>query len=196
MDVRVSDDNLSNVKKDSVNRYTVEDIQNLPEGQRAEIINGRWYDMATPTRQHQGIVMSLSVALYDHIKEKGGDCKVYPAPFAVFLNKDNRNYFEPDISVICDHSKLSDRGCEGAPDLVVEVTSESTKSRDLFLKLNKYKDAGVREYWVVDPLTDTVNVYEFDEKYETGGDLHIYTFDDVAAFIIFPDLKVRIADFV
>ena len=176
-------------------RYTIEDIMKLPEGQRAELINGRWYDMSAPTRLHQDIVMNISSALHEYIKSNGGSCKVYPAPFAVFLNKDNRNYFEPDISVICDKSKLSDRGCEGAPDVVIEVASESTKSRDLFLKLNIYKDAGVKEYWVVDPLTNTVNCYEFNEKYETGGELRIYNFDEEISFITFPELKVRIADF-
>ena len=69
------------------------------------------------------------------------------------------------------------------------------KAEIFFLKLNKYKDAGVREYWVVDPLTSTVNVYEFDEKYETGGDPHIYSFEDEAAFCIFPELKIRISDY-
>ena len=176
-------------------RYTIEDIMKLPEGQRAELINGRWYDMSAPSRVHQEIVMNLSSALHEYIKSNGGNCKVYPAPFAVFLNKDNRNYFEPDISVICDKSKLSDRGCEGAPDVVIEVASESTKSRDLFLKLNKYKDAGVKEYWVVDPLTNTVNCYEFNEKYETGGELRIYNFDEEIPFITFPELMIRVADY-
>ena len=176
-------------------RYTIEDIMKLPEGQRAELINGRWYDMSAPSRVHQEIVMNLSSALHEYIKSNGGDCKVYPAPFAVFLNKDNRNYFEPDISVICDKSKLSDRGCEGAPDVVIEVASESTKSRDLFLKLYKYMNAGVKEYWVVDPLTNTVNCYEFNEKYETGGELRIYNFDEEIPFITFPELMIRVADY-
>ena len=176
-------------------RYTIEDIMKLPEGQRAELINGRWYDMSAPSRVHQEIVMNLSSALHEYIKSNGGNCKVYPAPFAVFLNKDNRNYFEPDISVICDKSKLSDRGCEGAPDVVIEVASESTKSRDLFLKLYKYMNAGVKEYWVVDPLTNTVNCYEFNEKYETGGELRIYNFDEEIPFITFPELMIRVADY-
>ena len=175
-------------------RYTIEDIMKLPEGQRAELINGRWYDMSAPSRVHQEIVFEISRKLGNYIEANGGNCKVYPAPFAVFLNKDNRNYFEPDISVICDKSKLSDRGCEGAPDVVIEVASESTKSRDLFLKLNKYKDAGVKEYWVVDPLTNTVNCYEFNEKYETGGELRIYNFDEEIPFITFPELMIRVAD--
>ena len=185
----------ANDDEKEVKRYTIEDIMKLPEGQRAELINGRWYDMSAPSRVHQEIVMNLSSALHEYIKSNGGDCKVYPAPFAVFLNKDNRNYFEPDISVICDKSKLSDRGCEGAPDVVIEVASESTKSRDLFLKLNKYKDAGVKEYWVVDPLTNTVNCYEFNEKYETGGELRIYNFDEEIPFITFPELMIRVADY-
>lgn len=191
-----TDDLVINEVDTKDKRYTTEDIEALPEGQRAELINGRWYDMSSPSRQHQDIVMNISAALFDHIKTKGGDCKVYPAPFAVYLNRDNRNYFEPDISVICDRDKLSDRGCEGAPDLIIEVASESTKSRDLFLKLYKYKDAGVREYWVVDPMTSTTHVYEFDEKYETGGDLHIYSFDEEVSFILFPELSVRVADYI
>ena len=92
--------------------YTVDDILALPEGQRAELINGKWYDMASPTYEHQWISSVISNKLFSFIEEKGGNCKVISAPFAVFLNNDNKNYFEPDISVICDPSKLSKRGCE------------------------------------------------------------------------------------
>ena len=89
--------------------YTVEDIYALPEGQRAELIDGRIYNMAPPVRVHQHLVMNLSAAIHAYIKAKGGDCLVYPAPFAVFLNEDDRNYVEPDISVICDQGKLDEK---------------------------------------------------------------------------------------
>lgn len=93
--------------------YTVDDIYALPEGQRAELIDGQIYDMAPPARIHQHIIMNLSALIHNHIQSKNGSCLVYPAPFAVFLNRDNRNYVEPDISVICDMNKLDDRGCNG-----------------------------------------------------------------------------------
>ena len=100
--------------------YTTDDIYALPEGQRAELINGVIYEMAPPNRIHQEIVMNFSAAIHDYIKNNHGNCKVYPAPFAVFLNADDKTYVEPDISVICDPSKLDDRGCNGAPDWVPE----------------------------------------------------------------------------
>ena len=95
------------------NTYTIDDIYALPEGQRAELIDGQIYDMAPPSPMHQELVMELSATLRDYIKKNGGSCKVYPAPFAVFLNEDDRNYVEPDISVICDSSKVDNRGYQG-----------------------------------------------------------------------------------
>lgn len=82
--------------------YTIKDIYDLPEGKRAELIDGQIYDMALPSYQHQRLIMELSATLRDYIKAKGGPCEVLPAPFAVFLNQDDYNYVEPDISVICD----------------------------------------------------------------------------------------------
>ena len=83
--------------------------------------------------------------------KKKGECEVYAAPFAVFLNKDDHNYIEPDISVICDKNKLDDRGCNGSPDWVIEITSPSDPQRDYGIKLFKYRTAGVREYWIINP---------------------------------------------
>ena len=96
--------------------YTIEDIYALPEGCRAELIDGQIYDMAPPSRRHQDILFLLSRKIADYIDSNNGKCKVYLAPFAVFLNEDNRNYVEPDISVICDENKLDEKGCNGAPD--------------------------------------------------------------------------------
>lgn len=143
--------------------YTIDDIYALPDGERAELIDGQIYYMAPPSRTHQGLSMFLSSAILAHIREKGRDCEVYAAPFAVFLNDDEVNYVEPDISVICDTSKLDEKGCHGAPDWVIEIVSPSSRSMDYFTKLFKYRTAGVREYWVVDSHRKTVTVYQFEQ---------------------------------
>ncbi|MCD7744795.1 MAG: Uma2 family endonuclease [Lachnospiraceae bacterium] len=153
--------------------YTIDDIEALPEGHRAELIDGVIYDMATPSRQHQRISMSLSTAINNYISSKKGNCEVYAAPFAVYLNQDDYNYFEPDITVVCDPSKLDDKGCQGAPDWVIEIVSPSSRSMDYIKKMFKYSTAGVREYWIVDPEKDSVTVYDF--KGKSGGS---YTISD------------------
>lgn len=162
--------------------YTTEDIYNLPEGTRAELIDGQIYYMAPPSRRHQDISFSLSRKIADYIESKGGSCKVYPAPFAVFLNEDDQNYVEPDISVICDHSKLTDKGCTGAPDWIIEIVSPGSRRMDYFTKLFKYRTAGVREYWLVDPEKNRIMVYDFDRE-ETRE----YTFSDSINAGIYPD---------
>ena len=174
--------------------YTVQDIYELPEGERAELIDGNWYDMAAPSRVHQEIVSYLTTEFNLYIRSKGGDCRVYPAPFAVFLNKDNKNYLEPDVSVVCDKDKLDEHGCNGAPDLVIEVTSSATKKRDYGIKLFKYRMSGVREYWIINPDTYTVNTFYFahDEEDEVGD---IISFDDEVESYIYPDLKISLAEF-
>lgn len=176
--------------------YTINDIEALPEGQRAELIDGFWYDMASPNPTHQEIISQLSFALLNHIKSKHGDCMVFPAPFAVYLQKDNRNYLEPDISVLCDKNKLSKRGCEGAPDLVIEVTSESTQRRDYGVKLFKYRNSGVREYWIVNPEARSVTTFEFPDSLEDEEAGEQHSFDDEIAFALYPDLTVRLADMI
>lgn len=102
-------------------RYTVEDIYGLPEGSRAELVDGRIYYMAPPNRKHQTIARELFSFINSYIKSKGGSCEPFFAPVAVFLNEDDINYVEPDISVICDSNKLTDKGCCGAPDRIIEI---------------------------------------------------------------------------
>ena len=175
--------------------YTVEDVLNLPEGQRAELIDGHWYDMATPSRVHQEIVMTIAGEIRNHIRSNGGKCHVYPAPFAVFLNKDNRNLLEPDVVVVCDEDKLSDRGCEGAPDLVVEVVSPATKRRDYGAKFFKYHDAGVKECWIINPETRITSIYGFSPDEEEGfGDQ--VSFEEELVSVLFPDFSIKLSDFV
>ena len=172
------------------NTYTIDDIYALPEGQRAELIDGQIYDMAPPSPMHQELVMELSATLRDYIKKNGGSCKVYPAPFAVFLNEDDLNYVEPDISVICDSSKVDNRGYQGAPDFIIEIVSPSSQRMDYQTKLFKYRTAGVREYWIVNPLQRTVQVYSF----EGTEDSTQYSFDDEITVTIYGDLKICVAD--
>ena len=129
------------------NAYTIEDIYALPDGQRAELIDGQIYDMAPPSRIHQKISTQLVSCINHYISEHHGNCEVYAAPFAVFLNKDNKNYVEPDVSVICDPDKLDDKGCNGAPDWIIEIVSPSSQHLDYLTKLLKYRTAGVREYF-------------------------------------------------
>ncbi len=171
--------------------YTIEDIYNLPEGTRAELIDGQIYYMAPPSRTHQEILGALYRKIADYIDAKKGDCKIYFAPFAVFLNKDDANYVEPDLSVICDPSKLDDKGCHGAPDWIIEIVSLRNPEHDYFTKLNKYKTAGVREYWIVDPRRESITVYFFE------GDVWAehYRFSDAVPANIYDDLTIDFSQF-
>lgn len=170
--------------------YTIEDIYNLPEGQRAELISGKLYDMTPPSRTHQRLVTELSTAINTHIKSQNGQCEVDVAPFAVFLNADEETYVEPDISVICDKNKLSDRGCEGAPDFIIEVVSPGSRKMDYSTKNTLYSDAGVREYWIVDPEKERTTLY----RYEEDAAPTIIAFDQAIQVGIYSDLSITIAD--
>ena len=165
--------------------YTIEDIYNLPEGARAELIDGQIYYMAPPTRKHQDIAGTLYRKIADYIDTKGGPCKTYISPFAVFLNDDDKNYVEPDVSVICNPNKLNDRGCVGAPDWIIEIVSPGSRKTDYFTKLFKYRTAGVREYWIVDPIKNLILVYNFDIS-----DSEQYTFSDTIKASIYDDLYI------
>lgn len=157
--------------------YTIDDIYTLPDGERAELIDGEIYYMAPPSWTHQRIISKLNQVIANYIDSNNGDCHVLPAPFAVFLNQDDITYVEPDISVICDESKLDDKGCHGAPDWIIEIVSPSSKAMDYFRKLIKYKNAGVTEYWVVDPDRKITTVYNFKsdsmEEYPFGEDVPV-----------------------
>lgn len=170
--------------------YTIEDIYALPDGERGELIDGKLYMMAPPSRIHQKILQELSRVIGNHISGKGGPCEVYPAPFAVFLNEDDKNYVEPDISVICDKNKLTDKGCSGAPDWIIEIVSPSSQRMDYLTKLLKYRTAGVKEYWIVNPMKETVQVYSF----EGTEDSTQYSFSDLIGSKIFKDLIICITD--
>lgn len=170
--------------------YTSEDYWNLPEDQHAELINCKLYAMAPPSRIHQELVSELTVVFSNHIKSKGGHCKVYPAPFAVNLNTDDKTYVEPDVSIICDKNKLSDRGCEGAPDFIIEVVSPSSRKTDYSTKNALYSDAGVREYWIVDPLKERTTIY----RYEEDAAPIIIPFNQTIHVGIYRDLSITLSE--
>ena len=161
--------------------YTIEDIYALPEGERAELIDGKIYYMAPPSTRHQRLVHFFDREIGNYIQSHEGECEVLPAPFAVFLNKDNKNYVEPDISIICDKDKITDKGCHGAPDWIIEIISPGNKEMDYFKKLFKYQAAGVREYWIVDSTKEIVMVYRFEketmEEYSFGENIPVGIYD-------------------
>lgn len=169
--------------------YTVDNIYSLPEGKRAELIDGQIYYMAPPTRKHQRISGEIFALIREYINTNGGPCEVDIAPFAVFLNENDTNYIEPDISVICDPGKLNDKGCAGAPDWIIEIVSPSSRRMDYFIKLFKYRTAGVREYWIVDADRDRITVYDFESE-----DTRDYTFSDSVKSCIFDDLYINFPD--
>lgn len=170
--------------KDCENKkYTIDDIYALPEGERAELIDGQIYYMSPPGRTHQKLVSRLHQTIANYIDAHHGTCEIYPAPFAVFLNKaDNTTYLEPDLSVICDISKLDEQGCHGAPDWVIEIVSPSSRPRDYIKKLLKYGSSGVREYWIADPDEKLVTVYQFEKEtmiqYTFGSDIPVGIFEN------------------
>lgn len=174
--------------------YTAEDYWNLPEGVRAELIDGELYDMTPPSWTHQQIVAGLVRVLGNRIEENGGPCKVCPAPIAVNLAGDETTWVEPDVVVVCDPAKISERGVEGAPDFVVEVVSPSSVSLDYLTKASRYQRAGVGEYWIVDPLSRHTTVYRFEE--DGAGFMNRYGFDDPVPVGIWDgNLRVCVGDF-
>ena len=115
-------------------RYTSEDYWNLPEGERAELIDGKFYDMAPPSRIHQKLVFTISRIIGNYIADHHGSCEVYPAPFAVFIK-----------------------------DLIFESVSPSSRKLDYGIKNGIYSQSGVREYWIVDPAKERVTVYHYED---------------------------------
>lgn len=169
--------------------YTTDDIYALPDGERAELIDGQIYMMGTPSRIHQKLVGQLSRIIGNYIESNHGSCEIYPAPFAVFIKKDDKNCVEPDISVICDKNKLSDRGCEGAPDFIIEIVSPSSRRMDYYKKCALYAESGVREYWIVDPEKQRTMIY----RYEDDAAPMIVPFEQDLAVGIYNNFMINVS---
>ena len=162
--------------------FTLKDYYALPEDQRAELIDGVLYNMTAPSLAHQTVALQIAhqfLLCMDAFEKQG--CEVFVSPVDVQLDRDERTMVEPDVVVLCDMEKAIKRCIYGAPDFVLEVLSPTTRRKDMLIKLNKYWNAGCREYWIVDPEQFTVTVYDFDGE-ETA--VH-YTFDDIVPVRLF-----------
>jgi len=163
----------------------------LAEGERYELIYGKAYAMSTPNTRHQEVLIELVGQLYNYSRDK--PCKVYlgPLPVRLFYKADESDdtVVQPDIMVICDKNKLGPEGCRGAPDLVIEILSPSNTAIEMKRKLNLYQEAGVREYWIIDPENKDITVYRFQE-----GAILTYTLkkDATVPVGIFPDLIINL----
>ena len=148
-------------KKKKDGEYTLDDYYALPDERRVELIDGVFYDMSAPAVIHQKILGELFMLFRECTDAHEGECEVYLSPCDVRLDMDNKTMVQPDLLVICGPYDLGAKRFEGAPDLVLEILSPSTRSKDMLLKLYKYQNAGVKEYWIVDPERETVMVYDF-----------------------------------
>lgn len=178
--------------------YTYADYLSWPESERVELIDGIPYLQAAPSRIHQKVLSELHRQVANFLV--GKECEVYPAPFHVVLDleeeveyeKDRQNVLEPDISIICDQTKLDDLGCKGNPDMVVEIISPSTVREDKIKKFNKYEQAGVKEYWIIEPQEKIVSVFTLQENQRFGRP-DLYTDDDQVKVSIFNDLMIDLS---
>ena len=187
----------TSVKKKVAERFTWADYQQWPDEQRCEIIDGQVYDMTpAPGTSHQELLMNLAARIYEYLKDK--PCKIFVAPFDVRLSekKENRNscsnVVQPDISIICDQKKIDEKGCVGAPDMVVEILSASTASKDQVKKRRLYERHGVKEYWLIHPIERYAHIYALKgDNFEFIG-----VFDDTATLEsqLFTGLAVKMAE--
>ena len=180
---------------DPIKTYTYKDYLTFDENERIEIIDGEIINMSpVPSRAHQEIIMEIAAEIRNYIKSNNGPCKVYPAPFDVILKNDDdevinsKNIVQPDISVVCDKNKLTEKGCTGSPDMIVEVISPYNPSNDYVRKLNLYEKFKVKEYWIVNPIRRSMLVYVLTEN---GYDAPItYTFSDKVKVNIYDNLEI------
>src|SRR5690625_587619 len=176
-------------------KYSYADYLTWDEGEKVELIDGEIYNMSpAPSRQHQQILVELFKAFSSFLED--AECEVYFAPFDVRLfaenkrNDDINNVVQPDLTVVCDKDKLDDQGCNGSPDLIIEVISPSSIKTDRWEKYQLYEKAGVKEYWLVDPINQSVEVHHLDNaNYEFQG---VFTQEDTVSVQILPELTLNL----
>ncbi|MDD2971091.1 MAG: Uma2 family endonuclease [Lachnospiraceae bacterium] len=162
--------------------HTLEDYYALPEEMRVELIDGVFFEMTAPRTSHQTITMEVCMALSIFITSKNGECVPFAAPTDVQLDCDEYTMIQPDVLVVCDRSKITGPCIVGAPDFIVEVLSKSTRKKDMTLKLTKYVNAGVREYWMIDLEKERILVYDLKNE---DSLLTIYGLEDQIPVRIF-----------
>ena len=172
--------------------YTVDDMEMIPEGLFVELIDGFIYDMSVPNLKHQIFIKNIQKAFDKFIDDKGGACITLSGQTGLWFEDDDKDLLIPDMMVVCDQNKLQEKGIVGAPDFILEVLSPSTRARDLSIKKNKYKEKGVREYWLLDPKKEKLLVYDWHE----GDDMPcIYGRNDVAPVMIYDgELTLNMAE--
>ena len=161
-------------------RYTYEDYLGWPGEERWELIDGIPYNMTpAPSPDHQRILLRLSRKFADFLE--GKTCEVFIAPFDIRLfpdkQKQDDNIVQPDLTIVCDPSKITEKGCEGIPDLVVEILSPSTAKKDRGQKKRLYERARIKEYWIVDPLNQLIEVFTLSEQ-GNYGEADLFEKDD------------------
>ena len=164
---------------DHSRKYTIDDYYALPDDKRFELIDGIFYDMSAPTQIHQALLGQLYIQFSACI-ESHPECELFFAPLDVRLDNDDYTMVQPDLLIVCNRSDKDKRRINGAPDFVVEILSPFNRSHDMIRKLGKYKDAGVREYWIIDPEKGKVIVYDL----EHDDFLRLYTFRDSIPVLI------------
>ena len=143
--------------------YTADDYNALPDEKRVELIDGVFYEMHSPKIIHQAAAGFLYKKLLDHVLETKGPCRPFISPVDVYLDADDKTIVQPDVLVLCNTSMINEVGrVIGAPDLIIEVLSKSTRKKDMTLKHHKYANAGVREYWLVDTDKQSIVVYDLE----------------------------------
>ncbi len=161
--------------------YTLKEYEAIPDEYRVELIDGVIYDLNTPTTIHQQLAFEISIRLREYIGQNKGLCMVLPSPVSVQLDEDDRTMLQPDVVVCCVRDKILRSHVYGAPDMVIEILSPSTRKKDMGLKLKKYITARVREYWMVDPDKKKVVVYDLEHNELPA----IYGFEDQVPVNIF-----------
>ena len=186
--------NMSDAALKENRQWTYADYKawELAPGERYEIIYGEAYAMSAPNTNHQAMLMELARQIANYLT--GKSCKVYPAPFDVRLfyeeDESDDTVVQPDISVICDEKKRGKEGCRGAPDFVIEILSPSNTASEMQTKFDLYRQAGVREYWVVDGGQKRIHAYRFDSGKITS--FASYGADGKAPIEIFNDLTIEL----
>lgn len=176
--------------------YTHADLGNFPDDEIWELIEGVPYQMAPPTPKHQEISTELTRQFANYLLEKRSPCKVYAAPFGIYLpnTRGKNNFVSPDLTIVCE--KIEADKYYGVPPLVVEIISESNKPRKMHKKLMLYQELGIREYWMIYPDSKTVTIYQLNEKYHYEiASSHIFPFPGEPEELDEADPKVKVGLF-
>ena len=185
---------------DPSKQYTYADYLTWKFEERVELFRGFIARMSAPNRRHQEVSMQMTGLLFNFFK--GHNCRLYSAPFDVRLpkpehlrknDKDIYTVVQPDLCVVCDLEKLDERGCVGAPDLVVEILSPGNSKKEMTTKFDLYQEHGVKEYWIIDPTSNFALVYTLDEQTQTFINKRPLEVEDTLRSNIFPGLEIEMS---